>query len=160
MSSPPLSSTSSLTSCCTCAAIPNSTRRSPPRSRTRDSSAWIAAGLNNARLASVSTYFDCLPGFTRLLAQAGDDLARFYAAARELTRQPRAVRHARLCTVPPALSRSSRRRAHGSSGEGSRAARLEVSGQYREHGPGRDTEPAAAILAAHAVEGERAEVVE
>ena len=121
---------------------------------------WIAAGLNNARLASVSTYFDCLPGFTRLLAQAGDDLARFYAAARELTRQPRAVRHARLCTVPPAFSRSSRRRAHGSSGEGSRAARLEVSGQYREHGPGRDTEPAAAILAAHAVEGERAEVVE
>src|SRR5438067_1539003 len=63
---------------------------------------WIAEGLNNARLASVSTYFDCLPGFTRLLAQAGDDLARFYAAARELTRQPRAVRHARLCTLPQA----------------------------------------------------------
>ncbi len=121
---------------------------------------WIAAGLNNARLASVSTYFDCLPGFTRLLGESGNDLTRFYAAARELARQPRAVRHARLCTVPPALGGSSRRRAHGSSGEGSRAARLEVSGQYREHGPGRDTEPAAAILAAHAVEGERAEVVE
>ena len=121
---------------------------------------WIAAGLNNARLASVSTYFDCLPGFTRLLGESGNDLTRFYAAARELARQPRAVRHARLCTVPPALGGSSRRRAHGSSGEGSRAALLEVSGQYREHGPGRDTEPAAAILAAHAVEGERAEVVE
>src|ERR1700719_3218598 len=60
---------------------------------------WIAAGLNNARLASVSTYFDCVPGFTRLLAQAGNDLARFYAAARELARQPRALRHARLCTA-------------------------------------------------------------
>jgi predicted aminopeptidase len=60
---------------------------------------WIAAGLNNARLASVSTYFDCVPGFTQLLAQAGDDLARFYAAARELARQPRALRHARLCTA-------------------------------------------------------------
>src|SRR6266513_878825 len=32
---------------------------------------WIAAGLNNARLASVSTYFDCLPGFTRLLGESG-----------------------------------------------------------------------------------------
>ena len=105
---------------------------------------WIAEGLNNARLASVSTYFDCVPGFARLLAQAGDDLARFYAAARELARQPRAQRHARLCT----------------SGEHIRDARLEVSGQYREHGPGRDAEPAAAILAAHAVEGERAEVVQ
>ena len=62
---------------------------------------WIAEGLNNARLASVSTYFDCVPGFARLLAQAGDDLARFYAAARELARQPRALRHARLCTEPP-----------------------------------------------------------
>src|SRR5437764_9555940 len=63
---------------------------------------WIAAGLNNARLASVSTYFDCLPGFRRLLGESGDDLARFYAAARQLARQPRAVRHARLCTLPQA----------------------------------------------------------
>src|SRR6266478_4115380 len=61
---------------------------------------WIAAGLNNARLAAVSTYFDCVPGFTRLLAQAGSDLTRFYAAARELARQPRALRHARLCMAP------------------------------------------------------------
>jgi len=61
---------------------------------------WIAAGLNNARLASVATYFDCVPGFTRLLAQAGNELTRFYAAAGELARQPRALRHARLCTAP------------------------------------------------------------
>src|SRR5207248_938924 len=97
-------------------------------------------------------------GASRRLQQLRERQA--HAAACELARQPRAVRHARLCTVPPALGGSSRRRAHGSSGEGSRAALLEVSGQYREHGPGRDTEPAAAILAAHAVEGERAEVVE
>ena len=31
---------------------------------------WIDSGLNNARLASVSTYYDCVPGFTRLLRQA------------------------------------------------------------------------------------------
>src|SRR5437660_9697954 len=29
---------------------------------------WIAAGLNNARLASVATYYGCLPGLTRVLA--------------------------------------------------------------------------------------------
>jgi predicted aminopeptidase len=42
---------------------------------------WIAAGLNNARLASVATYFQCVPGFMRLLHQQDDDLPRFYAAA-------------------------------------------------------------------------------
>ena len=61
---------------------------------------WIAEGLNNARLASVATYFDCMPGFTRLLEQEGNDLERFYAAARELAREPRAQRHARLCASP------------------------------------------------------------
>ena len=59
---------------------------------------WIGEGLNNARLASVATYFDCVPGFRRLLAESGGDLARFYAAARALAREPLAVRHARLCS--------------------------------------------------------------
>jgi predicted aminopeptidase len=59
---------------------------------------WLARGLNNARLASVATYFDCVPGFRRLLDESGGDLRRFYAAARELSREPRATRHARLCT--------------------------------------------------------------
>jgi len=62
---------------------------------------WISTGLNNARLASVATYYDCVPGFMRLLQEAGDDLPRFYAAARELARAPRAARHARLCETPP-----------------------------------------------------------
>jgi predicted aminopeptidase len=60
---------------------------------------WMAAGLNNARLASLSTYSDCVPGFKRLLAESGEDLTRFYGAARELARQPRGERHARLCTT-------------------------------------------------------------
>ena len=59
---------------------------------------WIAAGLNNARLASVATYFECVPGFMRLLHEQDDDLPRFYAAVRELAQLPRAERHARLCT--------------------------------------------------------------
>jgi predicted aminopeptidase len=58
---------------------------------------WIMEGLNNARLASVATYYDCVPGFKRLLAQEDNDLPRFYAAARELAHRSRAERHALLC---------------------------------------------------------------
>jgi len=61
---------------------------------------WLAAGLNNAHLASVATYFDCVPGFRRLLAQQGDDLPRFYAAAAALAKEPLDVRHERLCDRP------------------------------------------------------------
>ena len=61
---------------------------------------WIAAGLNNARLASVATYYDCVPGFERLLAENDHDLTRFYAAVRALAQEPRATRHAQLCTRP------------------------------------------------------------
>ena len=59
---------------------------------------WIASGLNNAQLASVSTYYDCVPGFERLLQQEDGDLPRFYDAARKLARQPRSARDARLCS--------------------------------------------------------------
>lgn len=58
---------------------------------------WIARGLNNAQLAAVATYYDCVPGFKRLLAAGNGDLPRFYAAVRELAREPRAARHAQLC---------------------------------------------------------------
>jgi predicted aminopeptidase len=58
---------------------------------------WILAGLNNAHLASVATYFDCVPGFERLLAQEDGDLPRFYAAVRALAREPHAQRHRELC---------------------------------------------------------------
>jgi predicted aminopeptidase len=65
---------------------------------------WLAEGLNNARLASEATYFDCLPGFERLLAEQGNDLTRFYAAARALARLPMAARHEKLCRAPPGPS--------------------------------------------------------
>ncbi|MEO8061387.1 MAG: aminopeptidase [Pseudomonadota bacterium] len=52
---------------------------------------------NNARLASLATYYDCVPGFERLLAQNDHDLPRFYAAARELAQLPRDQRRAQLC---------------------------------------------------------------
>jgi predicted aminopeptidase len=58
---------------------------------------WIDSGLNNAYLASVATYFDCVPGFERLLAQENGDLPRFYAAVRALAHEPQAQRHRKLC---------------------------------------------------------------
>jgi predicted aminopeptidase len=65
---------------------------------------WLKEGLNNAHLASIATYYQCVPGFQRLLAQQGADLQRFYDAARELAKQPHGVRHARLCRTPAAVA--------------------------------------------------------
>jgi predicted aminopeptidase len=48
-------------------------------------------------LASVATYFDCVPGFERLLAKENGDLPRFYAAVRALAREPQRERHRELC---------------------------------------------------------------
>jgi predicted aminopeptidase len=62
---------------------------------------WLDAGLNNAHLASVGTYYDCVPGFERLLAQQHDDLPGYYAAVRALARGPAAQRRA-LCARPAA----------------------------------------------------------
>ncbi|HEY4342248.1 MAG TPA: aminopeptidase [Steroidobacteraceae bacterium] len=59
---------------------------------------WLIKGINNAELASVATYDDCVPGFQRLLAQEQGDLPRFYAAVRALARQPKARRDAQVCT--------------------------------------------------------------
>jgi predicted aminopeptidase len=58
--------------------------------------AWIDQGLNNAHLASVATYFDCVPAFQQILAAQGGDLTLFYARVRELARGPAAARQA-LC---------------------------------------------------------------
>jgi predicted aminopeptidase len=52
---------------------------------------------NNARLASLATYYDCVPGFERVLAEQQHDLARFYSAVRELAKLPRDSRRAQLC---------------------------------------------------------------
>jgi predicted aminopeptidase len=57
---------------------------------------------NNARLASLATYYECVPGFEKLLADEQHDLPRFYAAARALAQLPREERHARLCRAAPA----------------------------------------------------------
>ena len=67
----------------------------------------LAGAPNNARLASLATYYECVPGFQRVLAEQQHDLPKFYAAVHELGRLPKDAapraalreRAARLITV-------------------------------------------------------------
>jgi predicted aminopeptidase len=59
--------------------------------------AWFDGEVNNAHLASVATYYDCVPGFQRELAAAGGDLDAFYRRVREMAKLDQAQRHAALC---------------------------------------------------------------
>jgi predicted aminopeptidase len=59
--------------------------------------AWFARALNNAHLAAVATYEDCVPGLKRVLRESGNSLPEFYArveATRGMTVQER---RAALC---------------------------------------------------------------
>jgi predicted aminopeptidase len=58
---------------------------------------WIEAGLNNAHLASIGTYYDCIPGFQQLLESKQGDLPAFYAAVKKM-RHDASARRA-LCSV-------------------------------------------------------------
>ncbi len=62
--------------------------------------AWFTEDLNNAHLASIATYFDCVPGFERELAAAGGDLGAFYDRARALAKLDQEQRDARVCGKP------------------------------------------------------------
>jgi predicted aminopeptidase len=59
--------------------------------------AWFDGDVNNAHLASVATYYDCVPGFQRELAAVGGDLDAFYRRVREMAKLDQAQRHAALC---------------------------------------------------------------
>jgi predicted aminopeptidase len=79
--------------------------------------AWIDAGLNNAHLAAIATYSDCVPGFQRLLARHGGDLQAFYAAVRKLKRDPagrRALCRQGEATPPLPVAASAERATRGS----------------------------------------------
>jgi len=58
--------------------------------------AWFARTLNNAHLAAVATYHDCVPGLERELAAAGS-LAAFYERAAALARLPHQQRRDAVC---------------------------------------------------------------
>lgn len=58
--------------------------------------AWFERDLNNARLASVNTYYQWLPALRRLLAQQGGDFRHFHQACAELGRLPDTERERQL----------------------------------------------------------------
>jgi predicted aminopeptidase len=57
---------------------------------------WFATRPNNAQIASLAIYTQQVPAFQSLLRQQGGELARFYAAVKELAALPKAERMARL----------------------------------------------------------------
>lgn len=59
--------------------------------------AWFEGQLNNANLASIATYYDCVPGFRRELEAAGGDLGAFYARVRQLAKIDQRQRDASVC---------------------------------------------------------------
>lgn len=57
---------------------------------------WFAHDLNNAKLNTIATYYDYLPGFQRLLEQNGGNIERFNAEVETLSKQPIDQRHRAL----------------------------------------------------------------
>ena len=58
---------------------------------------WFEGHLNNANLASVATYYDCVPGFRRELEAVGGDLGAFYARVRQLAKMDQRQRDDLMC---------------------------------------------------------------
>jgi predicted aminopeptidase len=60
--------------------------------------AWFEKSeINNAQLASIATYYDCVPGLKRELAAVGGDLDAFYRRVRELAKLDQEKRDALIC---------------------------------------------------------------
>jgi predicted aminopeptidase len=66
--------------------------------------AWFDQALNNAHLVPIMTYYDCVPGFRRLLAETGDDFQSFYAAVQERSTLAPETRLAGLCAQAATLT--------------------------------------------------------
>jgi predicted aminopeptidase len=58
---------------------------------------WFNRDINNAHLASIATYYNCLPGFERELAAVGGDLNAFYRRVRALAKLDQKQRDAMVC---------------------------------------------------------------
>jgi predicted aminopeptidase len=67
--------------------------------------AWFAEDINNAHLASIATYFSCVPGFERELKAVGGSLPAFYVRVRELAKLDQSQRDELVCATPPASNR-------------------------------------------------------
>ncbi|HED17801.1 MAG TPA: aminopeptidase [Gammaproteobacteria bacterium] len=60
---------------------------------------WMFQDLNNAMIASVSTYHKLIPAFEALLQKSNYDMDAFYAAVKSLSLLDKEQRHARLAAV-------------------------------------------------------------
>ncbi len=65
---------------------------------------WFNGTLNNAYLASVATYYDCVPGFERELDAVNGDLPAFYRRVKQLARLEQGARDRLLCGPATAVS--------------------------------------------------------
>lgn len=54
---------------------------------------WVQRGINNARLASISTYHTRVAGFRTLFRQVNRDFSTFYDAVKQLASLPKPRRH-------------------------------------------------------------------
>ncbi len=61
--------------------------------------AWFSGTLNNAQLASIATYHDCVPGFQRELAAVQGDLGAFFRRVRQLAKLEENARDAAVCAA-------------------------------------------------------------
>lgn len=59
--------------------------------------AWFDRRLSNADLVTIATYQTCVPGFERLLADANEDLPRFYEEVKRLARLDSEARQKAVC---------------------------------------------------------------
>ena len=62
---------------------------------------WFAKPVNNARLATLSTYYELLPGFEALLRQNGGDLERFFKEVEAMKHLPHRARTERIRSLTP-----------------------------------------------------------
>jgi predicted aminopeptidase len=104
--------------------------------------AWFDGDINNAHLASIATYFDCVPGFKRELDAVGGNLEAFYQRAQELARIDREQRDAMLCgprtpATPLAQARGSAEQATANAEQATACGALMPRGAAGPRRPGR-----------------------
>jgi len=68
---------------------------------------WFAQDLNNAHLAAIGVYSRYVTAFQALIREHGGDFAAFYRAVEEMTRLPKADRHAALEILATSETRTS-----------------------------------------------------
>ncbi|HEC29372.1 MAG TPA: aminopeptidase [Gammaproteobacteria bacterium] len=54
---------------------------------------WMFSGVNNAKIQAVSTYYDYVPAFRRILRERNGDIRQFYQAVEKLKQLSRSERH-------------------------------------------------------------------